>query len=193
MDMFSINIKKESLSNLKTTTPLAFKMVFSNSVYIVIAAAVFTIFWIAFNVFDQLLFFSPVVTFYLPEDAIAGFILTNITSVLMGILVAMNVYVIRNSKLKLDKSFFSGSSLGIATSICANCSSIGFLVISTFGGFGIIATDFLANYQTPLRIASIGILLWALYSVHNKITKPCNVNIFINNKQEKQSPPSQQT
>ena len=73
----------------------------------------------------------------------------------MGILVAMNVYVIRSSKLKLDKSFFSSSILGIATSIRANCSSIGFLVISTFGGFGIITTDFHANYQTPLRIVSI--------------------------------------
>src|SRR5438445_5837524 len=160
------NIRKKQ-SNLKTTIPFAFKMVFSNLVYVAIAAAVFTTFWIVFSVFDQLLFFSPVLTFYLPDDAIAGFILTNITSVLMGILVAMNVCVIRNSKLKLDKSFFSGSILGIATSICANCSSIGFLVITTFGGFGIIATDFLAKYQTPLRIVSIGILLWVLYSVHN--------------------------
>jgi hypothetical protein len=192
VNVFNISRKLESISNLKTTIPLAFKMVFSNPVYIVIAAGVFTIFWIVFNVFDQLLFFSPVVTFYLPEDAIAGFILTNITSVLMGILVAMNVYVIRNSKLKLDKSFFSGSILGIATSICANCSSIGFLVITTFGGFGIIATDFLTNYQTPLRIVSIGILMWALYSVHNKISKPCSFNIFTSNKQEKQRPQSQQ-
>jgi hypothetical protein len=192
MNVFNISKKLESISNLRTTIPLAFKMVFSNPVYIVIAAAVFTTFWIVFSVFDQLLFFSPVVTFYLPDDAIAGFILTNITSVLMGILVAMNVYVIRNSKLKLDKSFFSGSILGIATSICANCSSIGFLVISIFGGFGIIATDFLSNYQTPLRIVSLGILLWALYSVLNKITKPCIFNTFTNNKQKKQPPPSQQ-
>ena len=192
MTVFNISRKLESISNLKTTLPVAFKMVFSNPVYIAIAAAVFTTFWIVFSVFDQLLFFSPVVTFYLPDDAITGFILTNITSVLMGILVAMNVYVIRHSKLKLDKSFFSGSILGIATSICANCSSIGFLIITTFGGFGIIATDFLANYQTPLRIVSIGILLWALYSVHNKITMPCVFNIFTNNKQEKQPKPSHQ-
>jgi hypothetical protein len=185
------NISKKQ-SNLKTTIPLSFKMVFQNRLYIAIAAAVFTTFWIAFNVFDQLLFFSPVITFYLPDDAIAGFHLTNITSVLMGILVSMNVYVIRSSKLKLDKSFFSGSILGIATSICASCSSIGFLVITTFGGFGIIATDFLANYQTPLRIISIAILLWALYSVHNKITKPCTFNALTNNKQEKQPPPSRQ-
>jgi hypothetical protein len=192
MSVSNISKEQESISNLKTTIPLSFKMVFQNRLYIALAAAVFTIFWITFNIFDQLLFFSPVLTFYLPGDAIAGFILTYITSVLMGILIAMNVYVIRNSKLNLDKSFFSGSILGIATSICANCSSIGFLVMSTFGGFGIIATDFLTNYQIPLRIVSIGILLWALYSVHNKIIKPCIFNIFTNNTQEKQ-PPSQRT
>jgi hypothetical protein len=161
------------LTSLKTTIPLVFRLVFSNSLYIAIAAVVFTTFWIIFNMFDQLLFFSPIVTFYLPDDAIIGFVLTNITSVLMGILVAMNVYVIRNSKLRIDKSMVSGSILSIASSACASCSSIGFLVISTFGGFGIVATDLLTNYQTPLRIISIVILLWALYLVHNKTIKPC--------------------
>jgi hypothetical protein len=176
MNTSYINKKYESITSLRITIPLAFKMVFQNRLYIAIAAAVFTTFCIIFNVFDQLLFFSPVVAFYLPDDAVAGFMITNITSGLMGILIAMNVYVIRNSKIKLDRSLFSGSILGITSSACASCSSIGFLIISTFGGFGIFATDFLTNYQTPLRIVSIAILLWALYSVHNKITKPCIFN-----------------
>jgi hypothetical protein len=81
MNVFNISRKLESISNLQSTIRLAFKMVFPNHVYIAIAAAVFTTFWIVFTVFDQLLFFSPVVTFYLPDDVIAGFILTDITSV----------------------------------------------------------------------------------------------------------------
>ena len=72
----------------------------------------------------------------------------------MGILVTMNVYVIRNSKLRLDKSMVTGSILAIASSACASCNR-------------------LTNYQTPLRMISIVILLWALYLVQNKITKPC--------------------
>lgn len=159
-------------------------MVFQNRVYTAIAAAVFTAFWIVFNVFDQLLFFSPVVTFYLPDDAITGFILTNITSVLMGILIAMNVYVIRNLKLRFDKSLLSGSILGIASSACVSCSSIGFLAISTLGGFGVVATDFFTNYQTPLRIVSAAILLWALYSVHIRVTKPCSLNTTTSREQK---------
>ena len=165
-----------TLTSLKTTIPRVFRMVFSNRLYIAITAAVFTTLWIIFNVFDQLLFFSPIVTFYLPDDAVTGFILTNITSVLMGILVTLNVYIIRNSmNLKLDKSIFSGSILAIASSACASCSSIGFLVISMFGGFGIITIDLLTNYQTPLRMISIVILLWALYHTHNRIIKPCAI------------------
>jgi hypothetical protein len=185
MKLSNIGKKPESVTSLKTTIPLAFKMVFPNPVYIAIAAAVSATFWIVFNVFDQLLFFSPVFTFYLPDDAVAGFVITNITSVLMGILVAMNVYVIRNSKIKLDRSLFSGSILAIASSVCASCSSIGFLIISIFGGFGIFATDFLTNYQIPLRLVSIALLLWALYSVHNKITRPCIFKTFQNKEQSK--------
>jgi hypothetical protein len=176
MNLSKISKRCESLTSLKMTIPLAFKMVFLNRLYIAIASAVFVTFWVIFNVFDQLLFFSPVWSFYLPDDAITGFVLTNITSVLMGILVAMNVYVIRNSKIKLDRSLFSGSILGIISSACASCSSIGFLIISTLGGVGIFATDFLTNYQIPLRIVSIAILLWALYSVSNKIMRPCIFN-----------------
>lgn len=185
MKVLNISRKQESISNLRTTLLLALKIVFTNHLYICIAVAVFATFWIVFNVFDQLLYFYPVVTFYLPDDAVGGFILANITSALMGILVAMNIYVIRNSRLNLDKSLFSGSALGIATSICAGCSSIGFLAISTFGSFGIVAIDFLTNYQVPLRIISICILLWALYSVQNKVTKPCMLNA--NNRDQKRT------
>ena len=178
----------ERLTDLKTTIPIAFKLVFSKPSYIAIAGAVFTFFWIVFNSFDQLLFFSPIITFYLPDDAIVGFILINITSILMGILVAMNVYTIRNSKIRLDKSLLSGSILGIASSACASCSSIGFLVISTFGGFGVVATDFLTNYQTPLRIASICVLIWALHSVLNRITKSCILDNAFANKEKRRKP-----
>jgi hypothetical protein len=171
-----------SRSRVKRNLPLAFKMVFGALLYVFIAAAVFTTFWIIFNVFDQLLFFSPVVSFYLPGDAVTGFILTTIISVLMGIIVSMNLYLIRNSKVKLDKSLLSGSILSIASSSCIGCSSLGFVVIATLRSFGVVATDFLTNYQIPLRLASIAVLLCALYSMHIKITRSCNSNIFTNNK-----------
>jgi hypothetical protein len=172
---------KDKFLKLKDTNSkilLAFKIVFSKSVYIVISISVFIVFWIIFNTFDQLLFFSPILSFYLPDDSVNGFIITNMTSFLMGILVAMNVYVINHSILRFDKSMLIGSIVGIASSACASCSSIGFLLISTFGGLGIIATDFLTNYQTSFRIISITILLLALYVVLNRITVSCHIDSF---------------
>lgn len=166
------------LTNAKITIPTAFKIVFSNRLYIAISICVFAALWVIFNVFDQLLFFSPVTTFYLPDDAINGFVMTNISSILIGILISMNVYVIRNSNLRLDRSIVTGSFVGIISSACVSCSSIGFLIISAFGGFGIVVTDFLTNYQILLRLLSIGILTWALYSVHNRIINSCVSNTF---------------
>jgi hypothetical protein len=157
---------------------LSTKMVFSTWPYIAIAAAVAALFWIIFNVFDQLLFFSPVLVFYLPSDAVTDFILSNITSILLGIVVSMNVYVLRHSmKRKLSvSSLFSGSSLSVLSSTCASCSSLGFVLISAFGGVGVTVSTFLTNYQTPLRVVSILLLIWAYYSICKKLTESCMIN-----------------
>ncbi|MGD9673862.1 MAG: hypothetical protein AB7U98_10345 [Candidatus Nitrosocosmicus sp.] len=167
-----------SVKELKTSLPTAIKLVYRSNpiLYTGISAIVFTIFWIIFNMFDQLLFFSPILYFYIPADAQVGFIITSVSAALLGIVISMNVYVIRTFKVRLNRSLLSGSLLGIISSACASCSSIGFLIISTFGGAGIIATGFLTNYQIPLRLLSIAILIWALYVVHNKITKSCLLN-----------------
>ena len=157
---------------------ISFQLVFSKWIYVAIAIALAGIFWIIFNVFDQLLFFSPVFVFYLPDDAVLGFILSTITAILIGILVSMNVYVLKYSgNLKVTiGSLFSGSALSMISTMCASCSSIGFVLVSTFGGIGVTASTFLSNYQTPLRVVSIALLVWALYSGSSKLTRSCVLN-----------------
>jgi hypothetical protein len=163
--------------SLVSLLPLSFKLVFSRVLYIELTFAVAFTFWIIFNLFEQLIFFWPVWVFYLPEDALLGFVITNIIAILLGILISMNIYVIRNSRLKITKSsLFSGTGLSILSSTCVSCSSIGFLLISTFGGLGILITNFLSTYQLLLRLLSIAVLLFALYSVHKRITKICVIN-----------------
>jgi hypothetical protein len=94
----------------------------------------------------------------------------------MGILVSMNVDAIRHSKLKISrKSLFSGSSLGIMSSVCTSCSSVGFLLISMFGSIGVIATNLLTIYKIPLRIISVAILIFALYTVHKRVLQSCAI------------------
>ena len=156
----------------------SFQLVFSKWIYIAIAIAIAGILWIIFNVFDQLLFFSPILVFYLPDDAAMGFILSTIDAILMGIVVSMNVYILKYSKnLKVTiGSLFSGSTLSMISSMCASCSSVGFLLVSTFGSVGVTASAFLSNYQTPLRITSIALLVWALYLASIKLTRSCVLN-----------------
>ena len=110
---------------------LSFRMVFSKWPYLAITGAITGLFWVIFNVFNELLFFSPIVTFYLPEDAIVDFILSSITAVLMGVLVSMNVFVLKHSKnLKVSiGSLLSVSTLSIVSSTCATCSSLGFVLV----------------------------------------------------------------
>ena len=88
---------------------ISIKLVFlRNWIYITLAVAISLIFWIIFSFFDQLLFFSPIFVFYLPDDAVTGFILSTVTAVLMGIVVGMNVFILKHSRsLKLTiGSFF---------------------------------------------------------------------------------------
>jgi hypothetical protein len=164
-------------SNWLDSLILSFRIVFSRWPYLSIAAITAAIFWTVFSIFDQLLFFSPIVIFYLPDDAVIGFILSTLTSIFLGIIVSMNLYVLKHSKLKMNLvSFFSGSTISVLSSTCASCSSLGFLLVSTFGGAGIAASTFLSNYQTPLRVLSIVLLIWALYSISNKFSQTCKIN-----------------
>lgn len=156
---------------------LSFKIVFSKWWYILIAFLTALAFWIVSSIFDQLLYFTPIVYFYLPEDAVVGFILATITSILLGIIVSMNIFIFKNSKMKIrTASFFSGSSLGLLSSTCASCSSLGFFLVSTLGAAGVTASSFLSNYQIPLRLLSIGLLVWAYYSVSRGLMKSCTIN-----------------
>src|ERR687892_2208496 len=172
------SLVKQSLIQKLGSILASLKLVFSHWTYITLAGTIAAIFWIIFNVFEQLLFFYPIIIFYLPEDAILGFILSSTTASILGTVVSMNVYVLKHSrdiKLMSATSFFSGSSIGILSSTCASCTSLGFLLASTLGGAGLTLSTILSNYQTPLRILSIILLIWACYSVSIRLNKGCKM------------------
>jgi hypothetical protein len=86
----------------------------------------------------------------------------------------MNVYLFRKLSARGNKTpFLSGSTLGTVSSMCAGCSSVGFYLAATFGTAGVAASTFLSNYQLPLRLLAIGLLVWAYYSAHRRIAKSC--------------------
>ncbi|PWU79182.1 MAG: hypothetical protein DLM72_18840 [Candidatus Nitrosopolaris wilkensis] len=69
-------------------------------------------------------------------------------------------------------ALFSGSSLGVLSSLCASCTpTLGSFFVYLFGsGAGVGISSFLSIYQLPLRIVSIMILIWGYYSVSRQIT-----------------------
>lgn len=144
-------------------------LVFSNKYHVAIAAIVAVVFWIVMNVIDQLLFFWPVVDFYLPREKILAFVITNAAAALMGVVTSMNIYALRMVR-RVNGSLFSGSALGVASCACAGCSSLGLAIIPAFGSIGAAALAFFITYQILFRLASIGILAWAFYSAHRLIS-----------------------
>jgi hypothetical protein len=151
------------------------KIAFSNPFYVAVALITGAIFWIVTNTFDNFLFFSPYLTFYVPNDMIEGFILTCINSVLVTILVNFNLFLIRNLKLKLSKSALSGTTISVLSSTCASCSTFGFTLASTFGGLGFLASNFLSSNQITLRGISTIVLLFAICTCYIKTRNSCRL------------------
>jgi len=65
-----------------------------------------------------------------------------------------------------------GSILGASAGACG-CGPIGFAIISTLGSIGGVATAFLTNYEFPIRIASIAILVLVYYTTSKSILTEC--------------------
>jgi len=166
--------------NLNSLSPLniipSFQIVFSNVYYLILGVAITISFWIISNIFDQLLFLYPTFFFYLPADALAKFTTSTIISILLGVVISMNVFTFKFLKLRFSKSLFSAGSLGILTGSCASCSSLGFVLTSSVGGVGLTFSSFISTYEIHLQILSIAILIYAIISINNKLTKNCIIN-----------------
>ena len=162
---------------------LVARTAFSNPLYLIIGSITGIVFWVVTNTFDSILFFSPFLAFYVPSDMLGIFFLSCINSTLVGILVNFNLHIIRNLKLRISKSALSGTTISIISSTCASCSSLGFLLISTFaftiastfGGLGFVITNFLSGNQILIREISTLVLLFAVCTCYIKIRNNCKL------------------
>jgi hypothetical protein len=153
------------------------KMVFSRKEYVALVILISASFFVIFNILDEHLFFSPFLVFHVPPDGYVNFVLSTSIIAMLGIVISMNVYMFRVAKFKLKESatWLSGSFIATATGACG-CTATGFSIVSAFGGAGILASSFLTNYQIPLRILSLAIIVFAYYSVRKNMVKTCFVN-----------------
>lgn len=160
---------------MNTLSSISFvtKTAFSNPLYIIIATVTGLVFWIVTNTFDNILFFSPFLAFYVPNDMLGVFFLSCINSILVAVLVSFNLHIIRDLKLKISKSAVAGTTISVISSACASCSTLGFILASTFGGLAVVVSNFLSGNQTIIREISTLILLIAVCTCYIKIRESC--------------------
>jgi len=155
----------------------AIKLVFSNKVYIAIAAMIFVGLLIPLLIISEYIFLEPYIVAHLPEGSEFGLALIVAVSALSGLVIPMNIYrikIMRTSKRKISGSVF-GSIIGAAAGACS-CGPIGFAVISTFGTVGAVTTSFLTNYEIPLRLGAIALLVFVYYTTTRSLKIECQLN-----------------
>ena len=68
-----------------------------------------------------------------------------------------------------------GTIVGAAAGACS-CGPVGFAVISTFGSVGMTATTFLTNYESPIRIIAIVILIVTYFTTVKSLKTECRID-----------------
>ena len=153
------------------------KLVFSNFRYVVLASVIFVSMVIGLLILSEYIFLEPYVIGHVPSGSEFGFVLIVILSGLSALVLPMNIFrinILKRSKQKMGGGIF-GSIIGAAAGACS-CGPVGFAVISTFGSVGATATAFLTNYETPIRIVAIAILVVTFFTTVKSLRIECKIN-----------------
>ena len=156
---------------------LVLTLVFSNRKYLALSGVIFTTMFVPLSYIAEYLFIQPRFVLFVPDYSALGFSLVVLVSSLTGLVLSMGIYriqILKSSKKKMSSAFV-GSIIGASAGACS-CGSIGFAVISVFGAVGGAATAFLANYEIPLRLLSIGILIVTYFYMARELTRECKIN-----------------
>ncbi|MBL7018879.1 MAG: hypothetical protein ISR81_08215 [Nitrosopumilus sp.] len=150
------------------------KFVFSNLKYLVLSLVIFSSMLAGLLILSEYIFLEPYVVSHIPSGTEFGFVLIVMISALSGLVLPMNIFrinILKKSKQKMGGGIL-GSVIGAAAGACS-CGPIGFAVISTFGSVGATATAFLTNYEIPIRIIAIGILVITYFTTVKSLKIEC--------------------
>lgn len=153
------------------------RLVFSDFRYISLAVAIFVPMLFGLLIISEYIFLEPYIVSHIPDGTEFGFSLIVVLSGLSALVIPMNVYrinILKTSKKKIGSGVF-GSLVGAAAGACS-CGPIGFAVISTFGSVGATASAFLTNFEIPIRIAAIALLVFTYYTTFKSLKVECKIN-----------------
>ena len=154
-----------------------FKVIFSNFKFLALSVIIFSSMMVLLLLISEFIFLEPYFVTHIPSGSELGFILIITLSALSALVIPMNLFRItnlKNSKQKMSGSIF-GSIVGSAAGACS-CGPIGFAMISTFGSVGAIATAFLTNYEIPIRVVAIAILVITYFTTIKSLKTECKVH-----------------
>ena len=153
----------------------SFKLVFSNYRYSTISILITLGLFFSLSIVSEYLFIEPYVVFAVYPDTAFNFSLIAVISILAGMVVGMNIFRVRLvKKVRKIGSSITGTVIGASAGACS-CGPIGFSIITTFGTTGSIASSFLTNYEIPLRLISIAILVLVLWTTLKAIPRECKI------------------
>ena len=153
----------------------SFKLVFSNYRYSTISILITLGLFFSLSIVSEYLFIEPYVVFAVYPDTAYNFSLIVVISILAGMVVSMNIFRVKLvKKVRKIGSSITGTVIGASAGACS-CGPIGFSIITTFGTTGSIASSFLTNYEIPLRLISITILVLVLLTTLKSISRECKI------------------
>lgn len=154
---------------------LALKIVFSNFRYIVLFVIFFVGLFLPLIYATEYLFFEPYFLFYIAEYEVLNFLSIVVICALTGLVLSMSIYRIRflQASTKKLRSGILGSIIGAGAGAC--CGGIGIALISIFGAVGGVATSILTNFEIPLRVISIGILVFTYFMIVKDLNRECKI------------------
>ena len=151
------------------------KMVFGPP-YIAMAVAIAGSMIFGLLLLSEYIFLEPYLTGYVPSGTEAGFVLILAISILSGLVIPMNIYrirILRQTRTKMGGGVV-GSFIGAAAGACS-CGPVGFAIISTFGSVGSAAATFLTNYEIPIRLAALALLVVTVYTTNRSLKMECKI------------------
>ena len=153
------------------------KLVFSNARYAALSGTIFAMMAFGLLLMSEYIFLEPYVVSHLPPGSELGFVLILMICSLSALVLPMNIYrinILKKSRQKMSGGVF-GSIIGAAAGACS-CGPIGFAVISTFGSVGATATAFLTNYEIPIRMIAIVILVVTYFTTIKSLRIECRLD-----------------
>lgn len=146
--------------------------IFKHATYSLTAILVALSVGAALLLLDGYLFYQPYLVLYVPAENQVNFALILAIAALAGFAVTLNIHLFRSQTLSVSRretSGVAGSMVGLVSGVCG-CSTVGFNLISLLGSAGGIMTALVYRFQIPLKLVSIFLLTYSIYSIVTQLT-----------------------